>query len=211
MYMGMATTGYATSFFMPTILVEFGWSAQSAQVHTIPLYVVACACMLAASFASDRIRQRYVFILLGTLILTIGYAMLLNEASLNREAKYAALFLVMMGCYIAQPIPLAWIPNNMSGHWKRAFASGMQLTIGSCSGLIGSNIFLTTESPKYPTGYGVALGMFWFGNLCAAAMYLWMRRENQLRDQGKRDDRLSAPKEELENMGDYHPSFRFIL
>jgi hypothetical protein len=39
--------------------------------------------------------------------------------------------------------------------------------------------------------------------------YFGMMAENKKRDRGERDDRLSLPKEELENLGDDHPEFRF--
>ncbi|KAK3940242.1 major facilitator superfamily domain-containing protein [Diplogelasinospora grovesii] len=210
-YMGIGTTGYATTFFMPTILLEFQWTAASAQVHTIPVYVVSAAGMLLAAWASDRLKQRYVFILLGSIIATIGYGILLGQAGLSRDTKYAAVFLICLGGYIATPIALAWLANNVSGHWKRSFGSGLQITLGNIAGIIGANIFLTTEQPRYPTGYGTAFGMLWMGTLAATAMYFLMRRENLKRDAGERDSRLNQPVEEVSNMGDHHPSFRFTL
>lgn len=209
--MGIGTTGYATTFFMPTILNEFGWVARTAQVRTIPVYVVSAAGMLSAAWASDRLRHRYGFIILGTLIATIGYGILIGQTGLNRETKYAAVFLVCLGGYIATPIALAWNANNMSGHWKRAFGSGFQITLGNIAGIIGANIFLAPEAPKYHTGYGTAFGMLWMGALAATVLVVLMRRENAKRAAGLRDGRLNAPHEEVTNMGDYHPSFRYTL
>lgn len=214
MYMGIGTTGYATTFFMPTILSEFHWTAQDAQVHTIPVYVVAAAGMLSAAWASDRLKHRYGFIVLGVLIATMGYSILLAQTTnggLSRDTKYAAVFLVCLGGYIATPMPLAWLANNVSGHWKRAFASGLQITLGNVAGIVGANIFLVDEAPTYHTGYGVAFGMLWMGCIAATAMFFLMRRENARRDAGEMDHRLAEPQEKVNNMGDHHPSFRFTL
>ncbi|KAK0712025.1 major facilitator superfamily domain-containing protein [Lasiosphaeris hirsuta] len=210
-YMGVGTTGYATTFFMPTILKEFDWTAESAQVHTIPVYVVSAAGMLMAAWASDRLRQRYIFILLGSLVATLGYGLLLGQATLNRDTKYTAIFLIALGGYTSTPIALAWLANNMSGHYKRAFGSGIQVMLGNVAGIIGTNIFLVPEAPRYPTGYGTAFAMMWMGTLVATALYFLLRRENAKRAAGERDARLSQPEEEVNNMGDYHPSFRFTL
>ncbi|KAJ9137120.1 MFS general substrate transporter [Pleurostoma richardsiae] len=210
-YMGIGTTGYATTFFMPTILLEFGWKAESAQVHTIPVYVVSAAGMLFSAWASDRMRHRYGWIMGGTVIATVGYAMLLDQSGLSRDAKYAAVFLVCLGGYIATPIALAWLQNNLSGHWKRSFGSGLQITLGNIAGIIGANIFLANEAPKYHTGYGTAFGMLWMGALAATAMFVLMWRDNKKRTAGEYNSRLSQPEDELNNMGDYHPSFRFTL
>ncbi|KAK7952774.1 major facilitator superfamily protein [Apiospora aurea] len=210
-YMGVGVTGYATTFFMPTILLEFGWLAADAQARTIPVYLVSAAGMLLAAWASDRLKHRSGFILAGCAIATVGYAMLLGQAALSRDAKFAAVFLVSLGGYLATPIGLAWLANNLSGHWKRAFGSGTQVMLGNVAGIIASNIFLAGEAPRYPTGYGVALGMTWLGALATAALALGLWLENRKRDRGGRDDRLLLPEEEVRNLGDDHPSFRFTL
>jgi len=209
--MGIGTTGYAITFFMPTILNELKWEAQSAQVHTIPCYVVAAAGLLISAYFSDRLKHRYGFIMIGVAIASTGYIMLLNQGELSRDAKYAAVFFVTLGGYMSTPIPLGWLANNTSGHWKRAFGSGLQVMIGNCAGLIGSNIFLVSESPQYRTGYGTAFGMLLFGAACATAMEVLMWKENRDRAAGRQDYKLQRPAEEVNNMGDYHPSFRYTL
>ncbi|KAK8041695.1 major facilitator superfamily domain-containing protein [Apiospora rasikravindrae] len=180
-YMGVGVTGYATTFFMPTILLEFGWLAVDAQARTIPVYLVSAAGMLP------------------------------RRAGLGRDAKFAAVFLVSLGGYLATPIALAWLANNLSGHWKRAFGSGTQVMLGNIAGIVASNIFLNSEAPRYPTGYGVALGMTWLGALATAVLALGLWLENRKRDRGGRDDRLLLPEDEVHNLGDDHPSFRFTL
>ncbi|KAJ4169781.1 hypothetical protein NW754_005929 [Fusarium falciforme] len=211
MYMGIGTTGYAGVFFMPTILLEFGWKAEEAQVQTIPVYVLSAGVMLLSAWGSDRLKHRYGFVLTGACIATIGYAMLLEQGGKSRDYKFAAVFLINAGGYIATPICLAWLQNNLSGHWKRSFGSALQVTLGNVAGIIGANIFLVKESPTYKTGYGTALGMMWMGTLAATLMFGFMWRENRKRDAGDRDERLSLPEEDLRNMGDWHPSFRFTL
>jgi MFS family permease len=212
LYMGVSVAGLSGTFFLPTILLEFNWKAQEAQVRTIPVYVLAAGMMVLGAWASDRLRHRSGFILGGASLATVGYAMLLNQEGKSRDYKFAAVFLVFGGAYMITPMCLAWLQNNVSGHWKRSFAASAQVMIGNIAGIIGAFIFIKTESPTYPTGYGVALGMMWFGALCAAVMAVLMWRENRKRDRGERDGRLASLKEEDRvNMGDWHPSFRFTL
>ncbi len=59
---------------------------------------------------------------------------------------------------------------------------GMLMGIGNCSGLIGSNIYLTSESPKYQTGYGVSLALAVMGITCAIVLKIVYARENKSRD-----------------------------
>lgn len=210
-YMGIGITGYATTFFMPTILVEFGWTARSAQVHTIPVYVVSAVGMVSVAYLSDRFKHRYGFIILSCLISTVGYGMLLCQTNLSSDAKYAAVFLVSLGGFIGTPIALAWLANNVAGHWKRSFSSGIQVALGNVTGIFAALIFRSGEAPRYPTGYGASIALTWTGAIAASLLFAGMLIENRMRDAGKRDSRLSRPKEEVDNMGDYHPSFRFTL
>ncbi|KAK9423014.1 putative Major facilitator superfamily domain-containing protein [Seiridium unicorne] len=210
-YMGLGTTGYATTFFMPTILNGFGWKAEDAQIRTIPIYAVSAVGMLIVAYLSDRCRHRYGFIMLGCFIATLGYGMLLHQTSLSQDTKFAAVFLISMGGNMATPIALAWLSNNVSGHWKRAFSSGFQVTLGNFSGIIGTNVFLPSEAPGYFTGYGASLTMLWVGAISATAMFVGLMIENRKRSAGKRNYRLARPDEYVKNMGDDHPSFRFTL
>ncbi|KAI0455441.1 MFS general substrate transporter [Xylaria acuta] len=210
-YLGTGVTGYALVFFMPTILVEFGWKAREAQVHSVPVYAVAAVFMFLIAWLSDRYRHRYGFIILCCVFTTVGYALLLHPDGLSRDAKYTALFLLAMGGCAMPSLSVAWLSNNVSGHWKRAFSAGIQITIGNITGVLATNIFVDREAPRYPTGYGTALGLTWLGAIAATAMFVGMLVENRKREAGEKDDRLCRPAEEVGNMGDYHPSFRFTL
>lgn len=209
MYMGIVNTGYAGSFFTPTILTQLGWTALRAQVMSIPIYVVAAIIALATAIASDKLRHRFGFAFLGCVIATVGYVILLCQRSVPVPVRYFALYLITGGGYLTQPIVIGWLSNSMAGHYKRSIASAMQIGLGNCGGLVASNVFITSQAPYYPTGYGVSLGMVWLCGI-SSIVFLWILvRENRLRDAGKRDFRYRLPREELENLGDDHPSFRF--
>ncbi|KAI0390360.1 MFS general substrate transporter [Xylariaceae sp. FL0594] len=210
MYLGVGMPGYALVFFIPTILFDFGWKAQEAQVHSIPVYAVTAIAMLLVAYLSDRYKHRYGFVMAGCVLATVGCGLLLGQAGLSREAKYVALFFASVGGYTATPMALAWLANNVCGHWKRALGAAIQVTIGNLAGLIATNVFLEGESPYYRTGYGVVLGFTWLGGLAATFLFIGMRAENRMRDGGKRDYRFSLPSEELNNLGDDHPLFRFV-
>ncbi|KAM4055875.1 major facilitator superfamily protein [Hirsutella rhossiliensis] len=210
-YMGVGLAGYSGAFFLPTILVEFEWKAEEAQVRTIPVYVFAGGMMLLDAWASDKLKHRLGFILAGASMALVGFGMLLAQGGKSRDYKFAAVFLVFGGSYMVTPMALGWLQNNLSGHWKRSFGSSAQVTLGNLSGIIGSNIFLERERPSYATGYGVAAAAMFLGALSALAMFVLMRRENRKRAAGERDDRLDLPEEKRDNLGDWHPSFRFTL
>ncbi|KAI0015025.1 major facilitator superfamily domain-containing protein [Xylariomycetidae sp. FL0641] len=213
-YMGLGITGYAVTFFLPAILREFGWAAAAAQVHTIPVYAATGVFMVAVAWLSDRARHRYLFVVFCVAVATVGYVLLLLQpprAPLSRDVKYLAVFLAAAGGYGATPVALAWLANNLSGHWKRAFGTGIQVTVGNVAGLVASTVFLQREAPRYRTGYAVALALTWIGALACTALAVKLRRENARRAAGARNYRLDRPQEEVDNMGDDHPSFRFTI
>lgn len=209
MYFGIVNTGYATSFFTPTILKQLGWTSVRAQVMSIPIYIVATAIALATAFASDRLRHRFAFTLTGCIIATLGYILLICQTSVPVGARYFALYAITGGGYMTQPILMGWLSNNMSGHYKQSIASAMQIGFGNCGGLVASNVFFDSEAPTYATGFGVSLGMVWICGVACVVFFAYLHRENRMREQGKRDHRYQWPREELENLGDDHPSFRF--
>ena len=208
-YFGVVNTGYSISFFTPTILRQLGWTSVRAQVLTIPVYVFSFVVTIIVAICTDRLRHRYAFAMLGIFLATIGYGILLAQQHVSVSTRYVAVFVVAAGSNITQPVVLVWLNNNMGGHYKRSISAAMQIGFGNCGGIVASNIYITTQAPTYPTGYGISLALLWICGLACTVFLIGLRMENIRRDRGERDDRYNLPKEEFENLGDDHPSFRF--
>jgi len=268
MYMGIVTTSYSGAFFTPTILKQLGWTSVRAQVMSIPIFVVATILALSAAILTDKLRRRYIFIIGGCLLATIGYAILLSMSSVPVGARYFAVFAIVGGGYIAHPICMVWLNNNLGGHYKRGVGSAMQIGLGNVSsfflhcpatrpshrsraveiteirvtsptdcgrgthnrllfnvtpnedadhmsfkigGIIASCIYIPSQEPTYHLGFGLCLALVWMCGASATIFFFYIKRENKLRDKGKRDDRYNLPEAEKRNLGDDHPAFRFTL
>lgn len=209
MYMGIVQTGYATSFFTPTILKQLGWTSIKAQVMSIPIFLVATVLALCTAWLTDRLKHRFTFIVVGCTIATIGYSILLGMLEVPVGARYFALYLITGGGYIAQPVVIVWLSNNVSGHYKRGVSSAMQIGFGNLGGIVASNVYLPGQAPTYTLGFGMGLGFLWMCVLCAVIFLLYLGRENRLRNEGRRNDRFDLPTDVQNNLGDDHPSFRF--
>jgi hypothetical protein len=178
-------------------------------LHGVPIeYGTASyfASSVSASQGTSIITKTPLTFLL-TMISSVGYIILLCQDSVSVGARYFAIFLIVSGGYTCQPVTLAWIQNNMTGHYKRSISSAMMVGFGNCGGIVASNIFITNQAPHYPVGYGTSLGLLW---MCAAAcvvLLLGVRTENKKRDRGERDWRLQGA--DADNLGDDHPHFRF--
>ena len=176
---------------------------------SIPIYIAAAVISLMVAFCTDKLKHRYAFTMLGVFVATIGYVLLLAQSTLNNGVKYFAVYLITIGGYITQPVVLTWLNNNMAGHWKRSISSAMQIGIGNCGGIVASNIYIKEQAPYYPVGYGISLALLWLCGIACTIFVCGLWLENRRRDQGRRDDRLDLPLEQVDNLGDDHPHFRF--
>ncbi|KAF9233958.1 major facilitator superfamily domain-containing protein [Melanogaster broomeanus] len=70
----MASPSYALSYFLPTIIDGFGYSAAISQVLTIPLYVLSTAAVVVLAHYSDKTQLRSPFIFAGQLVSLVGLA-----------------------------------------------------------------------------------------------------------------------------------------
>lgn len=209
MYTGIVTGNYSTAFFIPTILKQLGWTSLQAQYMSIPIYMFCIVTTLCCAQLSDRIRHRFGIIIGGCLVATAGYLILLRMQYVAVGVRYFATFLVTSGGYIAQPITVVWLNNNLSGHYKRGVGAAMQVGLGNVGGIIASNIFVQAQAPTYVAGFGTCLALVWLCVSCGTMMIFHLRRENRQRDRGLRDHLLELPDDEKDNLGDDHPSFRF--
>ncbi|KAL8739062.1 MAG: hypothetical protein Q9181_000244 [Wetmoreana brouardii] len=210
MYLGGANTGYSGALFNPTILKQLGWTSVKAQVYSIPIYAVAAVANVITGFTSDYLHHRYAFCMMGVCIATVGWALLLAQRSVPVAARYAALYLVTMGNFITSPLTLVWMNNNLGGHYKRGIGAAMQIALGNLGGITASNIYITKQAPTFPVGFGTSLALQWLTGLACTVFFVGLVLENRKRERGGRDHRYNLAKDELDNLGDDHPNFRFV-
>jgi cyanate permease len=60
---GIYTPLYSISLFMPTIVQSLGYKNETAQLMTVPPYVVACVFTLAGGFLADKQGQRGLYMI----------------------------------------------------------------------------------------------------------------------------------------------------
>lgn len=69
---------YSFSLFLPTIIKNMGYSANQAQLMSVPPYVAACFFTIVASWIADRAKQRGVFMLGFQLVAVVGFTLLVS-------------------------------------------------------------------------------------------------------------------------------------
>lgn len=94
---GIFTPMYSISLFLPTIITQFGYSANKSQLLTVPPYLAACLCTILGNYAADRLRQRGLFLLGFELLAIIGFLMLVTNDM--PHVQYVGFFFAASGKY----------------------------------------------------------------------------------------------------------------
>ncbi|KAI0911827.1 major facilitator superfamily domain-containing protein [Ustulina deusta] len=206
-YMGCDMPLYAFSLFLPSIIMESGWSTNS--IHTnllsVPPYAAAAVLTVLVGFIADRTRQRGLCNIFASVIGIVGFILLI--ATNSPAVKYAATFLGALGIYPCISNTITWMANNTEGVYKRGVVLGFVIGWGNLNGIVSSNIYF--DPPRYLQGHGIVVAymtLFLFGG--SLLMTILLRIENKKRLEGKRDYLAEGKSEaELELMGDGRPDF----
>ncbi|ETN41099.1 uncharacterized protein HMPREF1541_03034 [Cyphellophora europaea CBS 101466] len=208
---GVDTMLYGYSTFLPTIIRGLGtWSTAQVQALTIPCYALGALTYLSVAYCSDRWQRRGIPTIIFGLVSIVGYAVLISPVS--NGVKYFGCFLVAMGLYVIVGIPLAWLPSNNPRYGKRTTASGLQLTIGNCSGIMAPFLYKTNEAPRFVRGHAVTMAMVAMAGVIYAFMTVWFMRANKQRDDGtgKADEKLAGlTEDEVAELGEHNPKYRY--
>ena len=192
---------YTLSLFLPTIILELGYTAAQAQLLTVPPYAVATFFTILGAIFSQRLKRRAPFIIGPSLLAVVGYIVLLTVPSTTSPGgAYVGTILAAAGIYPACAIALSWPANNVSGQSKRATACAMQISIGNCGAIIGTQLYRSSWAPRFFVGHGVACA-YLLGNVCVVSLLWWvLNRENQQKE--------AILAERGENTADYTDAIR---
>ena len=202
---------YGFSAFLPTIIRGIGdWSVAEVQLLTIPVYGIGAITYLICSRISDITQIRGPFAAGGQLVATVGYAMLI--ANHSPGLSFTGCMFVGMGCYVANGTPVAWLSTNNPRYGKRAYASGVQLSMGNSAGVAAPFLFTNAMAPEYRPGYGATIGLLGFAMSTMTTLHLYYRTVNARRERGEEDWKFEGKtEEEVAELGDLSPRFRYTL
>ncbi|RMZ91609.1 hypothetical protein DV736_g1163, partial [Chaetothyriales sp. CBS 134916] len=133
----------------------------------------------------------------------IGYILLLSDP--RPGVSYLGTIFAATGIYPSVALVLAWPANNVSGQTKRAIANALQISIGNCGAIIGTQLYRTETAPRYFLGHSFALG-YLAANMVVVTTLWWV-----LQMENKRRDALPTEIKEGEWEGDDDPRWRFHL
>lgn len=204
MYFGANFSAASVSSFGPTVLNQLGWTANEANLHNIPIWLVGAAAAYGFSLWSAKINRRYPFIFVGFLLTVVGMAIQLTQVD-PPAVRYFGMFLLAVGSFIQQTLAVVWLNNNLVGRPQRAVGAALELGFGNSCNFVVSNVFITTEAPEYPTAFKTGMAITVAGGVMGMVYFylLW--------EQNRRWDRMEAEGKSEEGMWENGRSFRNTL
>ncbi|KAF8809511.1 MFS general substrate transporter [Phlegmacium glaucopus] len=185
MYVGADMPLYAFSLFLPSIINQLGFTANPANLLTVPVYVFACMATCTVGFLADRWGQRGYFNIAAFMERIVGGAgYIILICSRNAALSYFAVY--MAACGIYPVIRESWVSNNVEGSYKRSVSLAMVISFGNLNGAVSSNVYRAKDKPWYRLG--LVLMYICFGLIASTTYIILLKRENARRDRGERDE-----------------------
>jgi hypothetical protein len=147
-------------------------------------------------------------------IVVVAYAILmsLNGAlEAKRGVAYFAVVLAVAGIYPIQSAAASWNANNIAPSSRRAIGIALMNCVGNVGGIIGSFMYIEKEKPKYPTGFGLSLALAGGGLFVAFFLEWSYKRGNAQKARVADEARVKYTEDELFDMGDKSPLFKYVL
>ncbi|KAL7790781.1 major facilitator superfamily domain-containing protein [Trichoderma ceciliae] len=201
---------YGISLFLPTIIKSLNYTSSTAQLMTVPIYVVAAILAVISAYFSDKVGKRSPFIIGFLLMMIIGFSMCISSS--NPKVIYGGVFVAACAIYPAFPGVITWLCNNLSGSYKRSAGMAIQIGVGNLGGAMASNFYRQADSPRYILGHGLELGFISIGIIASLVLIFSYYTVNKKREQRLVDGEAAHfTPEELSALGDRAVTFRYMF
>lgn len=177
--------GFGFAYQFPTILTQMGYRAANAQLLTVPVHIIGCLLVFATGWYSDRIGKRYPSLLFGQGMVLLGlifvFAFPIDPKYIG--PRYLGCIFISAGGKLCYPGNLAWVSNNAENNGKRHIALAVTCTMGSLSTVVGTNVYLGREAPRYTTGLSLSIGLITSGLIATLTLRHLLIRANRKLDE----------------------------
>lgn len=176
-----------------------GYSSITAQGLSAPPYLFAFAIVITTAYFSDRMQSRSAFIILHSLLATLGYSTIALSGyykSSNTTIRYIALYPAIAGFFSAITIIITWTINNQETDSKKGTGMAVLNIIGQIGPLVGTSIFPETDGPYYVRGMTLCAGFMLLVGILAVILRWVLSRENRKPSDDKNRGYAGVPLEE---------------
>lgn len=175
------------AYFIPSIIATYGYAPITAQLYSVIPWAAAIGLSMTVAYLSDKLRNRFYFILAGLCLAMSGNLVLLVVHDRRRQhgVGLAGLILYTMGVICILPIVICWFTMNLKGHRNRAVGTAWQISIGNLAGMVTPFAFPAADKPSYHRGYSLGLAGLCLAGAAALAYLAGCLRENKRRPEDR--------------------------
>ncbi|KAI1471582.1 MFS general substrate transporter [Daldinia caldariorum] len=196
--------------FLPTILQDMGYTAINAQGLSAPPSFAAFMFALITTWVADKTQQRCIVLMITSIVGGVGYIILATVETVG--VRYFATFLASAGVFSTIPNILGLTLNNQGSDTRRGMSIVLINLVGQCGPFLGTNVFPTSDGPRFIKGMSVCAAFMFFSALLALFQRLLLMWENAQLDRKygtKTKDKTTAESKDIATEN-YGPNFRYI-
>lgn len=177
----------AFSVFLPLVIKGLKAAGEEmtparANLLAMPPFLAGTVALWTFTWWSDRSHQRLIPILWGLAILLAGLTATVMLPSNAYAARYIALTVLLSGSFIASPLTVAWLTNNIPEPGKRAIVLGIN-GWGNLAGVFSAMLFAPRFAKQgYITPFFVTLACVMVAFVGFMVFRALVRSENARRD-----------------------------
>lgn len=170
----------AFSIFLPLVLQSLVSSPAYTNLLTVPPFLVGAVVLYAFAAWSDKVRERLKPILWSLGLLVVGLVAVVVTPSSWTWVRYAALCVLLSGTFVASPLTIAWLTNNIPEPGKRSVVLGIN-GWGNAAGILSSVLFAPQFAPTYELPFFVTLLCIALAFVGFASFHRLIQKENRRR------------------------------
>jgi len=182
-----------------------GYTANEANLRNVPIWLGGAVISVTVNVLSGKYKLRFPFILFGITLCTIGWCIQLAQVQPS-GVRYFALYFIATGAFMQLPLCVSWLSANTIGRPNKAVAHALQIGFGNSANFVSANVFITGESPRFPTGFTTGLVITLVGLVGACAMEAIVLTKNK-----RADAREARGELETKLLGKDGTRFRYTL
>ncbi|KAI0039502.1 MFS general substrate transporter [Auriscalpium vulgare] len=205
---------YSVILSLPSVITGLGYHGTTATLMACPPYGLGFIAVLTIGFTTDKYGRRFEHYVGGILVAMISLIVLMTVKS--NGVRYGAFFF-MMFMFVPIAVIWSWLSANVAGANKRAAATGFIFSMGNIGGAISGQIYRAEWAPRYVQGHGINLACYSIALVAGYTLWRSYRNDNLSRDAVAAADekahilRGDMLGEDLGELGDRHPHFRYYL
>ncbi|PIL32516.1 MFS general substrate transporter [Ganoderma sinense ZZ0214-1] len=212
-YIAIYIPVYSVILSLPSVVTGLGYAGTHATLMACPPYGLGFVIVLLAGWTTDRYGRLFCHFVGAIVVVMVALVVLM--AVENLVVRYVMFFFVMF-MFIPVSVCWTWLGSNVTSATKRAAALGVVFSLGNIGGTVSGQIYRAEWAPRYVQGHAINIGCYAIALVAGGALWWSYKTDNERRD-GAANETVKKTKqhdllgEDLGDLGDRHPSFRYYL